>query len=299
MSSGKRRLSLIGLLMGMVGGAFAATLIRLTQDAGMPSLAIAAGRLGIASVVLLPFGIRLGRDELPTVTRRSWFFITGAGLLLAGHFATFITALEYTSVLTVLVFSGTTPFFAAFISWFMSGERVRRHVWFGIVLAVTGTLLVALGSGSGDPPTRDAPLLGNLLAFGAAGFVGVYFAFGREARGQLNNVTYSTLVFGSAALWLLVIGLPLAGQSVVGHPGEAYLWLLSVAVVGQLLSHGGWNLALGGFSATVVSLGLLTIPVTGTLVALVILREVPGPWALVGSAVIVAGVALALVGGRQ
>ncbi|MEO0565898.1 MAG: DMT family transporter, partial [Chloroflexota bacterium] len=264
-----------------------------------PSLAIAGGRLGLAALVLLPLAVRLGRDELRTVTRRNWFFIAGAGLLMAAHFAAFITALEYTSVLTVLVFAGTTPFFAAFISWITSGERVRRHVWFGIALAVAGTFLVALGGASGDPPTRDAPLLGNLLAFGAAGFVGMYFAFGREARGQLNNITYSTLVFGTGSLWLLAIGLPLAEQSVLGHSPEAYMWLLAVTLGGQLIGHAGWNLALGGFSATVVSLGLLTVPVTGTVVALLVLQEVPGWLALLGSAVIVSGVAVALVGGRR
>lgn len=299
MGTAGRGRSYIGLGMGMIGGAFAATLIRLTQDAGMPSLVIAGGRLAIAALVLLPLAVRRGRAELPAVTRRSWFFIVGAGLLLAGHFTVFIMALEYTSVLTVLVFAATTPFFAAFIGWFTSGERVQRHVWIGIVLAVGGTVLVALGGASGDPPTRAAPLLGNLLAFGAAGLVGVYFAFGREARGQLNNVTYSTLVFGSGALWLLLLGLPLAGQSLLGYAPEAYLWLVAVAVVGQLIGHAGWNLALGGFPATVVSLGLLTAPVTGTLVALLILREVPGPLALFGSAVIMGGVAWALVGGRR
>ncbi len=299
MGASRQQLGHVGLGMGITAGAFAATLVRLTQGADMSPLAIAAGRLAIAAVALLPFGLWLGRHELQTVTRRNWFFIAGAGLLLAAHFAAFVSALAYASVMTVLVFSATTPFFAAFIGWFTSGERVRRHVWSGVALAVAGTLLVALGGASGDPPTRDAPLLGNLLAFGAAGFIGMYFAFGREARGQLNNITYSTLVFGTGALWLLVLGMPLAGESMLGHPMEAYLWLLALAIVGQLISHSGWNLALGGFPATIVSLGLLTIPVTGTLVAFIILQEVPGPWALVGSGVIVAGVAWALLGRRR
>jgi drug/metabolite transporter (DMT)-like permease len=286
-----------GLMMGLMAGTFAATLIRLAQEAGMPSLPLAAGRLGIAAVVLLPFGLRSGWDDMRHLSRREWVLVLLAGLLIGVHFATFVSALEYTSVLTTLVLTGTTPFFAAFIGWATLGERPQRNVWIGIGLALVGTLLVALGGDGGDPPTRTAPLLGGGLALSAALAIGVYFTIGRQVRGKLSTITYSGLVFGIGSLSLFLI-LPLFDQAIVGHSLEAYLWTLAAAIIAQIIGHSGWNMALGGFPAVIVSLWLLMVPVTGTLVALLILLEVPNGLAIAGSAVIMTGIGIAVVGRR-
>ncbi|MEO0564924.1 MAG: DMT family transporter, partial [Chloroflexota bacterium] len=259
----------IGIFMGVLAGTFTATLLRLAQTNGMPSIGIAAGRLLIASLVLLPFAVARARADVRALARRDWLLIGGAGVLMAAHFATFISALEYSSILQTLVFSATTPFFAAFIIWFTLGDRPPVGVWIGIVLALVGTLVVAVGSGEGAaPPTRNAPLLGGTLAFGAALFISIYFAIGQQVRDKLDAVTYSTMVFGAAGVWL-TLAMAVFGISFFGYPPRAYLWTLVVAFVGQLIGHGGWNLALGGFSATIVSLGLLLVPVTATVFAVV------------------------------
>ena len=282
-----------GLLMGIIAGSFAAVLVRLAQGAGMPSLVIAAGRLGIAAIVLLPFAFRDGWQDMRGLSRRSWGLVMLAGLLMAIHFAAFISALEYTSVLTTLVFSGTTPFYAAFIGWFAFGDRPRRNVWFGIMLALIGTVIVASGGDAGTPSTREAPLLGASLAFSAAFAIAVYFAVGRQVRANLNTVTYSALVFGLGAVWLFLI-LPMLGYSMLGYSREAYLWLLAIAGVAQLIGHSGWNLALGGFSAALVSLGLLMVPVTGTVTAFFLLQETPGIASIIGSVIILFGIGVAV-----
>jgi drug/metabolite transporter (DMT)-like permease len=105
------------------------------------------------------------------------------------------------------------------------------------------------------------------------------------------------LVFGIASLWLLLV-LPLAGQSLANHTPQAYLWLITLALVAQLVGHGGWNLALGGFSATLVSMGLLMVPVTSTVVAAIFLAEIPTVLAVMGGSSIIAGLWVAVRGRR-
>jgi drug/metabolite transporter (DMT)-like permease len=159
-----RQQGYLGLLMGMGAGSFAAVIVRMTQGAGMGSIAIAAGRLGIAALLLMPFALRTSMPEMRALNGRQWRLILVAGMLMAGHFATFISALEYTSVLSTVVFSATAPFFAAFIGWLARGRRPASAIWIGIGLAMVGTVLVAAGGDTGNPPTRSDPLLGNTLA---------------------------------------------------------------------------------------------------------------------------------------
>lgn len=288
------RVGIIGLSLGIMGGTFAATLIRLAQEAGITSVALASGRLLFACVVLSPLAVRHGQAQIQALSRRSWLLILIAGVTLGFHFATFVSALAYTSVLQTLVFSATTPFFAAFIAYFTINEQVRRGVWFGIVLALAGTVMIAVGSDSGVPPTRSAPLLGSTLALGSAFLMAAYLTLGRQVRGELNTVTYSTLVFGVGGVFLAAVMLPILGESLFGHSPAAYFWLIMTALVAQVGGHSGWNMALGGFPATIVSMGLLLVPVTGTIFALIVLSEIPGIWALIGSAVIIAGIGTAV-----
>ena len=98
------------LLAGVAAISCAAVLVRL---AGAPPLFVAAGRLGIASAILLPLCLFLGRRELVDLVRRRWRAVLLAGSLLAAHFALWIASLSYTSVASSVVLVTTTPFIVA------------------------------------------------------------------------------------------------------------------------------------------------------------------------------------------
>jgi drug/metabolite transporter (DMT)-like permease len=97
------------------------------------------------------------------------------------------------------------------------------------------------------------------------------------------------LVYGIAALavWPLVLA---AGQPAFDYPAEAYLWFVLLAVVPQLLGHSMFNFALAHLSAVYVSVAALGEPVGATVLALVLLGEVPGPVQVIGAALVLAGI---------
>lgn len=284
----------LAILAGIIGATFATPFIRLTQEAGMPSPAIVAGRLSIFAVVFTPIiAQRGGFAAMRAVPRRQWVIIAAAGAMLAGHFVTFISALEYTSVLGTLVFSSTTPIFAAIFTWLFLREAIRRAVWIGILIAFVGTVLYVMGGTGGTPPTRFDPLLGNSLSLTSAVLLALYFTVGRRVRGTLDSLSYSWLVFSIAGVtaWL---ALPFFGVGVLGYTLEAYLWLLAVTLFAQLIAHSSWNFALGTLPAPIVSMALLVIPVTGTVSAFFILDERPATvLSVIGSLVILVGVGVA------
>jgi drug/metabolite transporter (DMT)-like permease len=69
--------------------------------------------------------------------------------------------------------------------------------------------------------------------------------------------------------------------------------MLALAVFPQLIGHSTYNWALRYVSATVVSVSLLGEPIGASLLAVVLLGEVPGAVELVGGALILVGIFLA------
>jgi len=114
---------LAGLGVGVLAVSFASILIRLAQAEGMPSLSIAAWRLIVASVVLLPYAWATRRDEVRVLTRRDLGLLALSGLFLGLHFAAWIASLGYTSVASSAVLVSMGPVFVALGSWLFWQER--------------------------------------------------------------------------------------------------------------------------------------------------------------------------------
>jgi drug/metabolite transporter (DMT)-like permease len=83
------------MAVGVVMVSTAVIAIRYAQE-GAPSLSIAAWRLTLASIILAPIVLSRHRDELSRLTRSELARAAAAGLLLAMHFATWISSLEFT-----------------------------------------------------------------------------------------------------------------------------------------------------------------------------------------------------------
>ena len=183
----QRRLNpFLVIAIGVFAVSTAAIFIRLAQEEDVSSLVIAAGRLVVATIVLTPLTLRYYRHELPRLSRFDLLLCFISGAMLAGHFVSFTSSLEYTSVVASVVLVTTYPIFVALLSYPLLGERVAGVVIAGIVIAFIGMVIVAISGDAGDPPTRDAPLLGNGLAIIGAITGAIYFLIGRRIRGKIS-----------------------------------------------------------------------------------------------------------------
>ena len=105
----------LGVGFGVLTCSTAATLIRLAQ-ANAHSLVIAAWRLTLATLILTPIVLVTRRSELRGLTRREWGSALASGVLLAIHFATWISSLAYTSVAASVVLVTAYPIFVGLAS---------------------------------------------------------------------------------------------------------------------------------------------------------------------------------------
>ncbi len=278
--------------VGVFAVSTAAVFIRLAQEEDAPSLVIAAARMVVASLVLTLPAVRNYSHELQRLTRRDIGFVLVGGGVLGLHFATWITSLEYTSVVNSVVLVTTNPLWVAVLAPIFLKEKLGRFTLMGLALAFGGGILVALTGSAGDPPNRSDPLLGNGLAIIGAIMAAIYFVIGRRLRDGLSLIPYVWLVYSVAAI-VLVVAVIVTGQQVGGLAWQAYLWMALMGLTAQLIGHSSFNYALGYLPAAYVSLVVLGEPIGSGILAAIFLDEWPVLFQIVGSAFILTGIGIA------
>ena len=282
----------VALFGAVTAISFAGPLVRFS---GAAALVISAWRLlfsvGFIAVILLfrrsfLAGVRL--------SGREWAMGIGAGLLLAGHFWAWVASIQFTTIANSAVLVSTQPLFVAGLSVAFLGEHPTRRQWLGIVVAILGAVVIGFGAfGVGG-----TALLGDALALSAAVMSAGYFSIGRSLRKKLDLWAYTGIVYGAAALLLLVAVLLSPGVPLTGYPTQDWVVFLALAAGPMMLGHTGINYALGYLPAYVANLASLGEPVGATLIAWVLpaISEVPPPQTLLGGVLILLGIALGTLG---
>lgn len=278
---------------GVAVVSIASILIRYAQSEGTASLTIAALRMSFAALLLAPFTCRQARRELTTLSRSDLLLVGAAGLVLATHFAAWITSLEYTSVASSAVLVTTNPVWVGVLSWLVLRERPGFGVLAGIVLGLCGSALVFVGEPGMPADPQRAPLLGNSLALGGAMAVSVYLLIGRRLRARVSLWTYVFLVYSTAAVALLLAAL-LAGASLWPTPVACGLILL-LAAGPQLLGHTAFNHAVRHLPAPLVAVAILGEPIGAAVLAWLLFGEAVNALQLAGFGLLLAGIVLAAV----
>jgi drug/metabolite transporter (DMT)-like permease len=291
----------IGLTLAILTASTASILIRFAQS-DAPSLVIAAYRLSIASLILIPVLFSRYRDDLQAMTKREVSLTLVSGVFLAIHFATWITSLEYTSVASSVVLVQTAPLFVALLSPLILRERLSRSIVVGLILALIGSLIIGLSDACSWSEGLRCPSIGSffrgnamkgdLLALAGAAAGSGYIMIGRRVRSTVTLLPYITLTYGAAAAVLIVLMLR-AGHAPFGYSPQTYLWFILLALLPQLFAHSTYNWALRYLSAALVSISQLGEPVSSTILAYIFLREIPPPLRIVGAVIILIGIAMA------
>ena len=291
-----RNAPLAAIAVAIVGVSFASVFIRWSMALGAAALVIALYRMGFATLLLAPFLAIAKGAQLRTLTARDFGLLAVVGLALAAHFATWILSLELVDVATSVVLVTSHPLLVAAVSHVVFRERVTRPVAVGIALGFGGVVLIAYAQGGQGTTT----LLGSALAFLGAIFAGIYLLAGRRLRQRMDLAPYATTVYGFSFLFLLAFAVLTATPVVVRDNAAPLMGIfLAMALVSQIGGHTMYNYALKHVSATLVSTSLLGEPVGASILAFLLLGEVPGCRAggvCAATGLVVLGSAFALAG---
>ena len=289
---------LIAISVAILAVSTSSVFIRFAQEEA-PSLVIAASRLLLASLFLAPPALLKHRAELRQLSRKDLFLGLLSGIFLAVHFATWITSLEYTTVTNSVVLVSTSPLWVAILAPLFLKDKLTKTVIIGMVLTLIGGTII----GFSDNCAWDAGITctshsgfelaeaskGNFLALAGAWTVAGYLLIGRRLRAKMTLIPYIFLVYGMAAIVMLVI-LVIAGETLLGYSPMTYLWLLLIAIFPQLIGHSIYNWALRYLPVALVAVTTLGEPIGSSILAFAILKEIPTTLQFVGGVLILAGI---------
>ncbi|MDR9402208.1 MAG: DMT family transporter [Halothece sp. Uz-M2-17] len=295
-----KRQVLAVLFFGVVGVSTAAIFIRLclqtAEQSGLGfSLFIAASRLTIASMMIVPF-VR-SNEKTSVISRQGWRWSIAAGITLSIHFATWITSLSFTSIAASTTIVTTNPIWVTLLSWLWFKEKPKPLTSLGIMIALGGGFCIAIGD-AGSLTGGSNPLLGDALALFGAWSASVYLLLGKQAQAEgLSVGNYSAIAYTTAAI--LLFPLPFFfGIYYWGYPTPVYFYLLGMALFSQILGHTSFNWSVRFISPTFVTLAILFEPVSASALGFFVFGEVPSLLVLIGAIILLIGCAIAILGGQ-
>jgi len=260
----------------------------LVRQAAAPALAVAFWRNAMAAGVLVPAAASpFGTTRADHRTRgQGTRLALAAGVLLAAHFATWISSLSYTTVASSVALVSAMPVWSAMLArW--RGEVVPGQVWVGITVALAGVVVLT----GVDFGVSARALGGDALAVVGGVLAAGYVTVGAAARRHLSTTTYAARCYSVAAGVLLVASL-IGRQHLGGYHARTWLCLIGITLGPQLLGHTLINRVLARISATVVSMALLGEVFGAPLIAAWWFGETPSAGVVPAAVLIVAGVVM-------
>lgn len=265
-------------------GVFTAVKVGLQE---IPALTFMAARLLLASSLLLVLAGGFPW-RLAAPVRRS---LIAAGLAQALFQLLLIEGIQWTSATISAILLATAPLLTA--AWFTATgrERLSGSQWVGLLLGIIGVVLVV---GAGGFDMEAVSLIGNLIAFAAAGaWVWYGLAIDPLVR-RVGPVRATTGSVSIGALLLTPLGIPGATTVDWVHLAPAsWAGLLYGAVLGLVLATALWvrSVERWGTQAT-MNYGYVE-PVAAVAIAAVALGETLQPIQAVGALLALVGVHLA------
>ncbi len=292
MGSGSHRVAVWLALLVTVLWSSSWVLIRWgLEDEGLPPLTFAALRYGLAASVLVVWVIlREGR--------RRHDYQVGHGLVLrlvllglvwyALTQGAIFVALDRQPAATTSLVLAMTPLLVAGAAGLTLAELPTRPQIIGVVLVAVGALIF-FGGGLGATLLGMAAAIVALAANVIAALLGR--SVNREGSVPALVITAGSMAVGAGALLAIAIGMD-------GVPQVSLLgWLIIawLAVVNTALAFTLWNLSLQRLTAVESASINNTMLVQIALLAWVFLGEAPGPFGLLGIALVSGGVYLVQV----
>lgn len=253
-----------------------------------PSSVAAFYRVLFTAFIVAPVALVYSREEFGRLSRRDIGGAVTAGIALAVHFAAWFESLDHTSVAASVTLVQTQPIFVAVGAGLLLSERVNRTAALGIVGAIVGAAAMSLGD-AGQAPVSGTTVYGNALALLGAVTVAGYVLAGRSIRQRVSLFPYVTVVYAACAATLFVL-VGFQGHDYLAYPAREWLLFLGLAVGPGILGHTIVNWTLEHLESVVVSVAWLGEPVGATVLAVLLLAEVPDAITVVGGVVVLAGI---------
>lgn len=280
----------IALVFAILALSFSGMYVRWAQA---PGTVTSLYRMLTASLILMPIILIRGRERnhaggpFSPISLGLLIFPLAGGLFTALDHSTWSTAIATTQVANATLLNNIAPLWVALYAALVWRERLNGRFWLGLVVTLSGAVLVL----SSDMRLSPQQTGGNLLAVASSLFYAAYFLVTQRARSRLDTLPYISLVAVFATVYLLVISL-IMGLPLAGYPPLTWLVFLAAGLLSQIGGYFAIAYALGHLPASVVSPTMILQPVLTALLAYVFAGEALAPLQWIGGLAALGGIYL-------
>ncbi|MCW3464218.1 DMT family transporter [Chitinophaga nivalis] len=281
-----RTKGLISIIFVMLiwGSSFTVTKVVLKE---VPPFLCAALRHITASLILLPFYWHRRRQVQQQLPYKQLFLMGLAGV--AVYYTFFNFGMSYIHASTGALIEGLIPVAIAIPAAIFLREPLRRKSVYGILLSVTGVILVGF---VGADHKTDHALLGSLLLVGAVCCWSAYTLLSRQLKNTDTLLMTTMGIFLGTLVLIPVSGIEMYYKGIPHISPKAWAGIAYLGVFASAVAYFLYNRALESLPAAQVGNFLNLNPVIGALIAYIFLREQFTTLQLVGSVLVLAGILL-------
>lgn len=274
--------------MGIVGTSVTANKYLVGHIPIMLALEI---RFLVAAVVLLAI-VGTVESGLPRIPGRLHLILGAQALFGVVAFNILILqGLDMTTATVSGIITAATPAVIAIMS-FLLGDRLSPVAWIGVLLTISGVVLVNLLASPSEDIARR-PVLGAALVFLAVVGEAAYTILGRRVTRHLTPIATATwmCIYG-AAMFLPFAVSDLRDFHPSSVPGSTWVAIAYLSIVVTVAAFVLWFKGLSSISASTAGAFTGMIPITAIISATLLLHEPVGIAHLVGITCVLGGIVL-------
>ena len=247
-------------------------------------------RFLVASAFLTVFAVA-GRVRMPSARDLPLIFLTGFSGIGFYNLVLNYGAMTVNAGSTSFIIS-TAPIMTSLIAYAFLGERISPLGWCSMLVSLMGVSLIAFGQG--DSFRFES---GALFVFTAAFSTSIFFVIQKPLLKKYDSIEVTCYSIWIGTLFML----PFVGglASVIAHaPLSSTLSVVYLGIFPAALAYFFWSYALARLPASRSVSFLYMIPVAATLLAYLLIDEVPGTLAAAGGCTSLLGVVMLNTFGR-
>jgi drug/metabolite transporter (DMT)-like permease len=282
-----------GLVLAVFAGLIFGTAGILTRSIhGISSIGIAAGRLALAFSFMNV--LIWQQHSLPELKRSLQHFplLLVLGVLSSFHFVFFVIAVQKTFIANALILVNTAPILVLFLAPIFLKEIMKRSDGLSVAMMFLGAGLIV---GFDRMTLSWEHVLGDLCALGSALCYALYVILARRLRQHYSSPVIMFWFFGLGAAFLVLSALVLQDRMFFALSARSFFFLLLLGLLPTGIGHFCYNLSLKSIPAAKASTIILLEPVTGSLLAVLLLHEIPPFSSVLGILIVFSGIGFSSV----
>ncbi len=212
-----------------------------------------------------------------------------SGIFLGVHFLIFFQAVKITTIANATFLGTLAPFFTLIIELIFFKRNYRKIIYLGLIIALVGIILVLIN----DFDMSSKYTLGNIYAILCSLSIAISLLITEKVRDTAGTLEYTRMLYGIAALTILIIGSLYTDTFVVNQKIEI-LGFIFLALVPTILGHNIFIYCLKYTTPTIVGTVPLGEPVIASIIAIFLFNEVVSLETAIGGTLCIYGIFIIL-----